>query len=252
MKKLIINLIKFFGYKVSRINTDLGFPIELHEDEKKIILDSSKYSLTGIARMSALTKCLKNVLKNNIEGDFVECGVWQGGNLILSQKIFNKFSNNKKIYGYDTFSGMSEPTNFDIDYRNKSVKNMLEETKKINKEKNIWAFVNKETVTKNLESELSVHNIKLIEGDVKNTLKNKINLPQKISILRLDTDWYESTKIELEELYPLLQKNGFLIIDDYGHFKGARKAVDEYFEKIGIHPYLHVVDYTCRIFIKNS
>ena len=83
-------------------------------------------------------------------------------------------------------------------------------------------------------------------------MKNKINLPKKISILRLDTDWYESTKIELEELYPLLQKNGFLIIDDYGHFKGARKAVDEYFEKIGIHPYLHVVDYTCRIFIKNS
>jgi hypothetical protein len=67
--------------------------------------------------------------------------------------------------------------------------------------------------------------------------------------LRLDTDWYESTKIELEILYPLLEPGGILIIDDYGHFSGARKAVDEYFKnKI---PFMFHVDYSCRILIKD-
>lgn len=69
-------------------------------------------------------------------------------------------------------------------------------------------------------------------------------------MLRLDTDWYESTKIELELLYPLLQKGGILIIDDYGHFKGCGKAVDEYFSKFRTKPRLHYIDYTCRMIIK--
>jgi hypothetical protein len=74
------------------------------------------------------------------------------------------------------------------------------------------------------------------------------NLPEQISILRLDTDWYTSTKIELEVLYKKLVKGGILIIDDYGHWQGARKAVDEYFKNKNI--WLHYVDYTCRYIIK--
>jgi hypothetical protein len=74
-------------------------------------------------------------------------------------------------------------------------------------------------------------------------------LPEKISILRLDTDWYESTKIELEILYPLLEPGGVLIVDDYGHFEGAKKAVDEYF--CDSKPWMQYVDYSCRLIIKN-
>ena len=84
------------------------------------------------------------------------------------------------------------------------------------------------------------------QEEIKDRLKK--NLPEKISILRLDTDWYESTKIELEVLYPRLMSGGFLIIEDYGHFKGFRKAVDEYFKDNM--PYLHYVNYTCRLIIK--
>ena len=79
------------------------------------------------------------------------------------------------------------------------------------------------------------------------TLIMEKNLPSKVSVLRLDTDWYKSTKIELETLYPRLVKGGVLIIDDYGYFEGARKAVDEYFLK---GKWLHVVDQTCRYIIK--
>ena len=71
-------------------------------------------------------------------------------------------------------------------------------------------------------------NLICIKGEVEKTLKIDENLPTKISLLRLDTDWYESTKIELEVLFPLLSKNGILIIDDYGYWKGSKKAVDEY------------------------
>jgi hypothetical protein len=73
-------------------------------------------------------------------------------------------------------------------------------------------------------------------------------LPTSIAILRLDTDWYESTKIELEILYPLLQPGGILIIDDYGYWSGSRKAVDEYFE--GKTPFMFQVDSDCRMIVK--
>ena len=206
--------------------------------------------MTGPHRMYALVKCLENVVENNIEGDFVECGVWRGGNLILSQKIFDKHSSNKKVYGYDTFSGMTEPSSNDVDFRLDFAETLMKKTNKIDNKKNIWAFVSKEKVLFNISKFFKKHNIKLIEGDVRETLLVNENLPSKISILRIDTDWYDSTKVELEILFPLLQKKGFLIIDDYGHFMGAKKAVDEYFEKNNIKPYLHIVDYSCRVFIK--
>jgi O-methyltransferase len=250
IKLLIQKLLNFFGYKISKINSKLIFPIEIKNKEKKIIEECFSYTMTGISRMYALTKCLENVVKNNIEGSFVECGVWRGGNLILAQKIFDNLLSERTIYGFDTFSGMSEPTEYDIDHKGFDAKKLLNKSSKVDNKKNIWAYVSEDNVTKNINSNLLRNRIKLIKGDVKETLLDNRNLPSKISVLRLDTDWYESTKAELEILYPLLEKNGFLIIDDYGHFEGARKAVNEYFKKIKIQPYMHVVDYSCRIIIK--
>ena len=93
-------------------------------------------------------------------------------------------------------------------------------------------------------------NLNFIEGKVEDTLKLPKNLPDKISILRLDTDWYESTKAELEILYPKLSKNGILLIDDYGHWKGARKAVDEFFNDKNVTK--HYIDFSCRMIINTS
>jgi hypothetical protein len=91
-------------------------------------------------------------------------------------------------------------------------------------------------------------NIRYIKGMVEETIP--ANLPEKISILRLDTDWYESTLHELEHLYPLLSVGGVLIIDDYGHWQGAKKAVDEYISKNKLRILLNRIDYTGRIAIK--
>ena len=120
---------------------------------------------------------------------------------------------------------------------------------KKDKNKNSWAYCSLEEINKNINETVPKHNIKLIKGIVEKTLLEPKNLPDKISILRLDTDFYESTKIELEILYTKLVPGGFLIIDDYGHFKGCRKAVDEYFKDDL--PYLHYVDYSCRVIIKS-
>jgi len=250
LKKIVKRALKFINYEINKINHEIVFPVEMPEDNKEFIKQCLKYSMTGSIRMSALSFCVENVIANKIDGDIVECGVWRGGNLILAQMILNKHFINKKIYGYDTFEGMSEPTDYDIDYRNKLAKVLMHKSDKKNNILNIWAFVNQETVIENINSNLTNHKIFLVKGKVEQTLNKIDNLPKKISILRLDTDWYESTKIELEVLYPLLEKNGFLIVDDYGHFKGAQKAVDEYFEKININPYFHIVDYSCRILQK--
>ena len=94
-----------------------------------------------------------------------------------------------------------------------------------------------------------INNFQLIKGKVEDTLPG-IMLPDSISLLRLDTDFYESTLHELKHLYPLLSKNGVLIIDDYGHWQGCKQAVDEYFDKENISLLLNRIDYTGRVAIK--
>jgi predicted O-methyltransferase YrrM len=101
-----------------------------------------------------------------------------------------------------------------------------------------------------MNAHISNINCVYVKGDVLKTLKDRGNLPKSISILRLDTDWYDSTRIELEVLYPLLTPGGIIIIDDYGHWSGARSAVDEFFSKQEIKPFFSYIDYTGRVGIK--
>ena len=116
---------------------------------------------------------------------------------------------------------------------------------------NEWCYASLEDVQKNCsDSGIDIAALKFIKGDVCDTLKKPDNVPDKISVLRLDTDWYESTKAELEVLYPKLSNGGVLIIDDYGHWEGARKAVDEYFSLQKYKPLFNVIDRTGRSALK--
>ena len=209
-----------------------------------------KFSMTGKARAHSLCKAVEYVSNLKLKGDFVECGVWKGGNLLLLNKLNSYYNLNKLIYGFDTFEGMTQPSKHDYDLNNISAKQQLKNIDKSSEKKNLWCYSSLEDVKNNIGRHAKINNIKLIKGPVEKTLIKKENLPKKISILRLDTDFYESTKKELEVLYPLLVKNGVLIIDDYGHWKGAKKAVDQYFK--GTFCWLHRVDYTCVYLIKNN
>lgn len=245
-KNIIIIFLKIFNLKIKKKNFSLEKSIpEISETEKNIIETCSKYSMTSKLRMYVLSQAIKYVKNENIEGDFVECGIWKGGNIILFNKFNLLYDLKKKIYGFDTFEGMSEPDELDK-HNNITAKELAKEygIKKMSD----WCYSSYDHVVKNISENTIFSNIFLIKGNVEQTLLEEKNLPEKISILRLDTDWYASTKIELEVLYKKLVKGGILIIDDYGHWQGARKAVDEYFKNKNI--WLHYVDYTCRYIIK--
>lgn len=221
---------------------------EINITEEKLIKMTLKYSMTSIPSIWTLIKSTKYILKNNIPGDFVECGIWKGGNVILIKKLLFNLKKSRKIFCYDTFEGLTEPDSRDEPWHNRyNTKEVWE--KKNKKNHNDWCYSSYDSVLNNFKKELkNFREIKLIKGKVEDTLKIKKNLPKKISLLRLDTDWYKSTKVELEKLYPLLAKGGILLIDDYGHWKGARKATDEYFKNSKI--LMSRIDYTCRMIIK--
>ena len=165
------------------------------------------------------------------------------------KKFIDEHNIQKKIYGYDTFEGMTPPLNDDFEINsNKSAISLLENDKL--KKTNVWGYCSLENVKKNILGVFgNADNINLIKGPVEETLLVHNNVPEKISLLRLDTDFYSSTKIELEKLYHRVSKNGVIIIDDYGHWNGSRKAVDEFFKEK--HVWKHYVDYACRLIVKN-
>lgn len=236
---------KILNYEIRKVNEKKKDIIEVNKYEKKLINKCLQYSMTNFERMWSLIQSFHHVRQESLVGDFVECGVWKGGNIILLKKLIEKFNFKKNIYGFDTFEGMVDPSFYDVNYNNKSAKKMFDEHKK----KDIgFAMCSLDDVKRNIKKNTKTDNIFLIKGKVENTLKIKKKLPKKISILRLDTDFYESTKIELEILFPRLVKGGVLIVDDYGFWKGAKKAVDEYF--CDYRQFMHYVDHSCRLLIK--
>lgn len=255
MRQLIKNVINiplnFFNLELKRKSgwKIPSIPIEANKFERGLIAECSPFSMTGNTRMWSLIQSMEYIMNNNIKGDFVECGVWRGGNLALMRKFCNYHKLEISIFGYDTFEGMPDATQEDIDLNGNLASEAMKRVKKNEKLQNIHAYAGIDQVKRNLEKLEAFNGVKLIKGMVENTLAKKQNLPNKISILRLDTDFYSSTKTELEILFPRLVKGGVLIIDDYGHFKGAQQAVDEYFK--GENIWLHYVDYTCRLMIKN-
>ena len=218
---------------------------EIDEENKNLIEFIGEYSLTPLIRRWTLIKSLHYINKKKLIGDIVECGIWRGGNLFLAKKIQDKYpkETKRKIYGYDTFEGMPEPSIQDGVKINQVYQNFKNRNEP-------WTKASLDDV-KNSSKKLflDTEDFNFIKGMVENTLKDKKNLPNKISLLRLDTDLYESTKVELNILYPLLVENGVLIIDDYGDFPGCRKAVDEYF--LDKEVLMTSVDKSCRVIIKN-
>jgi O-methyltransferase len=226
----------------------LQFPVEFSARDKSTFdyVRSNQLTMTSDERMYATTMACKHALANGINGDFVECGVWRGGNSILAADVFAV--SDKAVWLFDTFAGMTAPTEHDVDFVGEaSVKQF---TKNQKADHNEWCYASLEEVRRNFSGcGLLTDKVHFMKGDVLETLAKTDALPDQIAVLRLDTDWYESTKIELEVLFPRLSYGGLLIIDDYGHWGGARKAVDEYFAgKTRL--FFQYVDYTGRIAVK--
>jgi len=208
------------------------------------------YTMTSVERMYAIYKSIEYIGLNKIDGDIVECGVWKGGSSMLAALSLKHFNNiSKNLYLYDTFEGMPEPGVHDRNLSNEPADKEYRESM-LESGISTWCNSSLEEVKANMKrTGYPEMNINYIKGKVEDTIPGAIS--REISLLRLDTDWYESTLHELNHLFPRLKKGGILILDDYGHWQGARKATDEYFAKEKIYPFLSRIDYTGRSYIKN-
>jgi hypothetical protein len=192
-------------------------------------------------RFAANILAVEHVLENNLDGDIVEVGVWKGGSVVSMLMTLIKNNNtSKKIHLYDTFEGMTPHTEKDFDLQGRAAGHLINSDP-------FWLCISPlEEVKNNIsktgypEDLISYH-----KGDI-----CKANfIPNKISFLRLDTDWYESTKCELEKFYDNVVSGGIIMLDDYGHWQGCKKAVDEFLlDKPNIK--IIKIDYTGVYFIK--
>lgn len=220
------------------------------EDEFKELYEKCKgFTMTSIERMYSLYKAVEYVVRFEIPGDFVECGVWEGGScMLMAQTLARKGDLTRKIFLYDTYTGMARPT--EEDYTLKDGHQAVDIWRRDEKEGyNKWCYVPLDEVRRNvLSTGYPEERLVFVKGMVEDTIPR--TTPKAISILRLDTDWYESTLHALRHMYPLLVERGALIIDDYGVWAGARKAVDEYLAENKISMLLNRIDYTGRVGIK--
>lgn len=249
MRKFLRKLANQLGYDIIKYGSLDDSYADLDEGFQDILKIVRPYTMTSVERMYSLYKSVEYIVRNKIEGDFVECGVWRGGSSMVIALTLLKFGEkNRKIYMYDTYEGMSEPTEHDVDFKGNDAKNLMENTA-ISDGDNVWCVAGIEDVKANVMlTKYPFENFLFIKGKVEDTIPMQI--PSKISLLRLDTDWYESTYHEMKNLYPLLKDKGILIIDDYGCWQGARKAVDQFFDENKIAPMMHRIDLTGRVLVK--
>jgi O-methyltransferase len=244
-------ILSLFGLRLTRKTDTLRrFPVEISDSDKEIFqyVRANHLSTSTDERLYATILACRHVVERRIDGDFVECGVWRGGNSVIAAGVFKAMKADRSAWLFDTFTGMTTPTDADVNFRGEIAEGKFKASQRAGH--NDWCYAPIEEVTANFQKVgLLSDRIKFIKGDVARTLADTASLPARISVLRLDTDWYESTKAELEVLFPRLTSGGILIIDDYGHWDGARKAVDEYFEHQA-RPFFQYIDHTGRIGVK--
>jgi len=212
--------------------------------------------MTSESRAYALYNAVRYVAERPVRGNFVESGVWQGGSaMLIALTLMELGVTDRHIWLFDTFAGMPEPEPVDRDLRGVSARELMEHDSDAKTESLVWAICDIDTVRQNMIStgypEALIH---LIKGDVCLTAQETRTGP--LAILRLDTDFHKSTKVELDEFWPRLVQHGVLLVDDYGHWNGSRVAVDEFFgqraQGTPAPVLLQPIDYTGRIAVRSE
>lgn len=214
-----------------------------------ILQKVTPYSKTSPERICAMCEAVRYVSSHGIPGDIVECGVWKGGSMMTAALVLLEMGDQSRgLHLFDTYEGMPPPGPFDVNAHGVSAADQLDQASKEDEE-SVWCVATLEEVESLLRGTgYDPEKMHFIKGLVEDTVPK--HAPESISLLRLDTDWYESTRHELVHLYPRVSPGGVLIIDDYGHWDGARKAVDEYFAETRSEILLNRTDSSGRIGIK--
>jgi hypothetical protein len=223
----------------------------MNRDAVETIIRVKDFTMTSADRLNGLCEAVRYITSTGIEGDIVECGVWRGGSMMAVAEMLQRLGDrHRKLHLFDTFSGMSQPTDNDVSADGETAESLLDHQSKEDPT-SVWCVSPLDEVRRHMSSTgYPADRVFYYPGMVEETIPD--GAPEKIALLRLDTDWYESTQHEMHHLFPRLVDGGVLIIDDYGHWEGARRAVDEYFAQHGIGMMLHRLDYTGRIGIHQA
>jgi O-methyltransferase len=207
------------------------------------------HTMTSPERVFALIDAVRYVVRRKIPGAIVECGVWRGGSMMAVARTLASLGDaSRELYLFDTFDGMPPPGEHDVDVRGTTARDALAKSSRADAS-SVWCIATIEDVQQALGTvDYPRARLHLVKGRVEQTVPTEA--PGEIALLRLDTDWYESTRHELEHLYPRLSKGGVLIIDDYGHWKGSRRATDEFIAATPEFGLLSRIDTTGRLAIK--
>ncbi len=240
-------LVRRTGFDLVRYR-DGGLPPDFEPIHREIVEAVGRHTMTSPERLFGLIEGVRHIVRHDVPGSIVECGVYKGGSMmaaaltLLSEKVTDR-----ELHLFDTFEGMSQPTAEDVDLFGEPVDEEYDRHQTNGSEG--WLVCSEERVHEAvLSTGYPPDRVHMVKGKVEDTVPGAA--PAEIALLRLDTDWYESTKHELEHLLPRLVSGGVLIIDDYGHFQGARKATDEHFAANGIPAFLSRLDYTGRLWVK--
>jgi len=252
IKRLIKRSLARAGLKISPTLSDSirdNNP-DITDTEWEIYSTVSRYTMLSTEGILANIRAVDYILRSRIAGDIVECGVWRGGSsMSMALALSHARDTSRVLWMYDTYTGMTNATVNDVDHKGDAAAGLLAHARQYKDPEDNWvvAYASLEQVTSNMASTgLPLDRIRFVKGPVEETIPRET--PEAIAILRLDTDWYESTLHELIHLYPKVSPGGILIIDDYGHWQGARKAVDQYFKHAPL--FLNRIDYSARLAVK--
>ena len=226
-----------------------ALPPDIDARAAAIIRAVRPYTMTSPERLFALIQAVRHVSAAAIPGDIVECGVWRGGSMMAAAMTLMDCGDAQRgLHLFDTFEGMTPPGALDVSVDGQQASKLLAVPRSSDPD-SPWCYAGIDDVQANMRGTgYPAARVHFVQGRVEETVP--AHAPVHIAVLRLDTDWYESTRHEMEHLYPRLSPGGVLIVDDYGHWAGCRKAVDEYLEAHAIRLLLNRVDYTGRIALK--
>lgn len=214
-----------------------SFPDMLEDDFWSVVDVVRPHTMLTVEALYEIYRAVRYLATAGVPGDLVECGVFMGGAVRAATEWAHQAGlAPRPFHLYDTFAGFPEGTAAETDFLGNEIK--------------MYGHPHFRDVVAEVVggSPWPKESFVFVEGDVAATLRT--TRPERIALLRLDTDDYASTRAELEALYPLVEPGGVVMIDDYGHFRGARQATDEYFAGLARPPLLHRVSYAVRSGLK--
>lgn len=232
LKKVNGALSRATGYRLTKAAKGLGLDPEM----AATIAQVRPWTMTNEDKLFGLVTAVRYLTQHKIPGDIVECGVWRGGSMqAAALTLLADGDTTRHLWLYDTFEGMTAPTAADVRFDGQTAEHRLathERDPAKDYTAGVWAYATLEDVRSGFERiDYPAGLIHFVKGPVEQTIPAQA--PERIALLRLDTDWYESTRHELDHLYDRLVPGGVLILDDYDWWQGARQAVDEWLARTG-------------------